>query len=549
MKSNITTLLVLLACLHVPPVNAQQPYYQGVHPSVYGMPGQYAIPPQAIRPGQPMPMMRPEQLRAHGMPLQQPVPPLPAPPLPGTPLPGMSHGIAPVQFATQPAPIVSFAPQATPTRGTELGSGVASRTPHGSLLTATANMSPQPVPQGTEGSMGVSCDDACDSCGGLGDTCSCGGGFLGDLFRRHGCGLGLHQSSGGPARIWGGLEYLYWWNTNRTVPALATTSVTGTPSNEAGVIGQSGTSVLFGGDYGEDPESGLRGTLGFWFNSHQTFGIYARGFQLGGEDINFHAASNGDTILARPFFNIETGLEDSLVVAYPGASRGTIDILTENEVTGFEVLLRSMLYYGECNRIDFVGGYHHTEISDSVQAEHLLISESTSGTVPIGTRIATADTFRAKNEFDGGSIGLLSQGYDGRFTWNLLTKMSFGNTRERVSISGTSTTTVPNGGSATFNQGLLALDTNSGVYERDEFTIVPEIDISLSYAVFKSVEFSVGYSAIYWSHAVLAGEAIDRVINPTQINGSLIGQPRPTYTWNDDSFWVQGLTFGVNGRF
>ena len=63
------------------------------------------------------------------------------------------------------------------------------------------------------------------------------------------------------------------------------------------------------------------------------------------------------------------------------------------------------------------------------------------------------------------------------------------------------------------------------------------------------VQLSVGYSVIYWTNALLAENAIDEVINPTQIGGPLIGPARPSYSLDDESYWVQALTFGVSGRF
>ncbi|MCA9169998.1 MAG: BBP7 family outer membrane beta-barrel protein, partial [Planctomycetales bacterium] len=266
-------------------------------------------------------------------------------------------------------------------------------------------------------------------------------------------------------------------------------------------------------------------------------------------DINFAAESSGSPILARPFDNVDTNLRDSLVVAYPGISRGRIDVATENTIRGYDVLLRKMLYYGNCNRVDFVGGYQGTQIDDTVRVGHWLISEDPAGRVPVGTRINSQDIFEAENEFNGGTIGLLAQGYDGRFTWSLLSKVAFGNTKETLTIRGSSTTTIPNAGSATSTDGLLALNSNQGVYTQDEFTIIPEVDLSVSYQLSSQLAVSIGYSALFWTNAVLAGEAIDTVVNPTQIGGALIGTSRPTYTMHDSEFWAQGLTFGLQCRF
>jgi hypothetical protein len=98
--------------------------------------------------------------------------------------------------------------------------------------------------------------------------------------------------------VWGGVEYLYWWNKDRSVPVLATTSDPGTPFSQAGVLGLASTTTLFGGDYDNDPQSGIRGTLGLWLSPEQTVGIYGRMFQMGPENIDFNGSSTGDPILA-----------------------------------------------------------------------------------------------------------------------------------------------------------------------------------------------------------------------------------------------------------
>jgi hypothetical protein len=479
-----------------------------------------------------------------------------------------------------PAALPGYPPQAVPAAayGGVPGAPVTAYT-QAPVATQAAPTGIEPVPQSIQtvpqsvhaapGGMsawagsygGPAASDACDACGSADCGGACGSGLFAGGLRQwfhSGPGAGWFDHSclqGGlayprPVRVWGGVEGLWWWNKERNLPVLATTSVAGTPFAQAGVLGQPGTRVLFGGgEFDGNGSEGVRGTLGYWFDRNQNFGIFTRAFRYGEEEIGYHAASDGNPILARPFFDVGLGIEDAVVVAYPGIARGRIDIDTSNEVRGYDVLLRKMLYYGDCNRLDLIGGYHATEVFDDVRVAHEIISVDPEGRVPVGTRINTADTFRAENEFHGGSIGVMATGYDGRLTWNLLSKVSFGNNRETVSIRGSSTTSIPGGGSATFDQGLLALDSNSGVYERDVFAIVPELDLSLMYNLSSMLSVSVGYSLIYWSDIALAGDAIDTTINPTQIEGPIIGPSRPRYSLVDDDFWLHGLTFGVHGRF
>jgi hypothetical protein len=273
---------------------------------------------------------------------------------------------------------------------------------------------------------------------------------------------------------------------------------------------------------------------------------------LDGQGDSFAAGSTGNPILARPFFNADPGVnaQDSLLVAYPGVSQGGIDALSEIDVSGFDVFGRYLLYAGYCNRIDFIGGYHFTEIEDTLRVRHNIVSVDGITHGPVGTTIDTVDRFIADNEFNGGSIGFISEAEDGRLTWSLLTKISFGNMRQRLTVDGQTTTTVPGAGSATSNFGLLTMPSNIGVFERDEFAYVPELSVGVGYNLHSLLRVSVGYNVIYWSDVAYAGEAVDTTINPTQTTGGLVGEARPAFRFPDSrSFWTQGLSFGVHGRF
>jgi hypothetical protein len=354
-------------------------------------------------------------------------------------------------------------------------------------------------------------------------------------------------------RVWGSTEYLLMWHKNRTLPILATTSPQGTPDTLAGVLGQPTTNVLFGNqEISDEVVTGIRSTFGIWADDAQSIGLGVRYFDLDNQDVAFNAQSNGNPILARPFFNADLLVndEDALLVAYPGVSRGAINATSETDVNGVEVFARYKLFCGYGNRIDFIGGYQHTEVDDVIHVRHNLVSVDGFTHGPVGTRIQTQDRYEATNEFNGGEIGFLSEANDGRLTWSLLSKIAFGNMRQGFDVSGFSRTTVPGAGSAAAGNGLLNLPSNIGTYERDEFAYVPELNVNVAYSVTSSIQVSIGYNLIYWSDIVLANQAIDTTINPTQVTGGLVGPNAPTFTFPEShSFWTQGLSFGGSIRF
>lgn len=109
--------------------------------------------------------------------------------------------------------------------------------------------------------------------------------------------------------MWADFDYLGFWVKGNHVPALVTTSPIGTPQSRAGVLGQPGTSILFGDQrLNTDMRSGGRITFGAWLVG-DVLAIEGNYFALGTETTNYSATSvfsNGSTsdpILARPYFN------------------------------------------------------------------------------------------------------------------------------------------------------------------------------------------------------------------------------------------------------
>ncbi|MEZ6115485.1 MAG: BBP7 family outer membrane beta-barrel protein [Pirellulaceae bacterium] len=521
---------------------------------------------------------------------------LPAPPLPAYPtvqaqaaMPMHADAMPPSVLQASPQPsmgVAQPAPYVGPSMPVPSGPPISMPAPSGPPVTMSAPAMPAPTiaaPQVVPYTMDGGCSDpggyimggdsggyamGCDACGDQSGACGCGigGGILGGsgLFGGLGTGGGLGGGLGmglsnlfgnegycRPSRIWASGEYLLWWNKGRDLPALVTTSPNGTAQADAGVLGVPGTSILFGNDqYGRDAESGQRYTLGLWLNSLQTLGVGGRLFSLGPQDVSFARSSTGDPILARPFYNVDLAAQDSLLIAYPGINEGGVNVNYSTEISGQDVYLRKLLYSGYCNRIDFIGGYHHTTIDDSLRINHSFNITDPSH-VPQGTTIDSRDVFRAENEFNGGEIGLISESEDGALSWNMLAKVSFGEMAQRMSISGASTTTVAGFGSASSDWGHMALPSNIGTYERNEFAFVPEVAMNVRYNLTSQLQLSVGYSMIYWSNVLFAADGVDTSINATQVTGGLVGAERPVFRFptEEKSFWTQGLSFGLHGRF
>ena len=149
------------------------------------------------------------------------------------------------------------------------------------------------------------------------------------------------------------------------------------------------------------------------------------------------------------------------------------------------------------------------------------------------------------NAYQAGEIGLWGHMDRGPVVWSLLAKVGLGNMSQRTVIGGQTYTHVPNLPPTTTNQGLLALSTNSGVFQRDVFTVSPELALSGAYRLNDCISLTFGYSFLFWNHVAQPSDQIDTSINPTQLTGGLTGPARPAFPARDGSYSVHGLNVGV----
>lgn len=352
-------------------------------------------------------------------------------------------------------------------------------------------------------------------------------------------------------RLWVRGEYLLWWTKGNPLPPLVTTSPNGTLRDDAGVLGTPGVQVLFGGnDLSDDSRSGGRGTIGYWLDDCHCWGLEVSYLGLEDESVNFAATSLGSPILARPFLNVQTNLQDSELVAFPGVINGTVSVVGSGQFESLEVLGRRLLFSDCCGRLDFLLGYRWARLDDQLHVTENLTSLDPATGIEPGTRINVFDSFSTANDFHGVQLGVQGQWRRGNITWDLLMKLGLGNTRSTTQIAGSTTSITPNGTTATNQGGLLAQGTNIGTYESNEFAILPELGIKMNYDFCCRWRASLGYSFLYWSSVMRSGDQIDTGLNLSQLPpGPLTGSPQPRYLGTTNDFWAQGLTFGLEYRF
>ena len=347
-------------------------------------------------------------------------------------------------------------------------------------------------------------------------------------------------------------EYLLWWLTGDSTPALVTTSPAGTPRAQAGVLGQPNTSVLFGGKLNSDARSGARVVLGMWLDPNAR--LEGEWFGLGQNTANFTQTSSGTPILARPFFNLTTGAQDSNVIAFPSQLQGAINVSETSSFMGAGIhATQNMLCGDYCGdrhyRVDFLYGFRYLRLHENLTINDS-ITANAAATVPANTGFTTTDAFGTSNNFYGLNLGMTAESRIERWCFTSIGRLGLGGTSQNVNISGNSTATTANGQTTSFNGGLLALPTNIGSYNHSGFTVVPQLELKLAYDLTQNFRFTFGYDVIYWSRVVRPGGQIDTFVNTSQASGQpLVGTPGPRFTLHETDLWIQGISAGGELRF
>ena len=347
--------------------------------------------------------------------------------------------------------------------------------------------------------------------------------------------------------FWGRAEYLYWWVRGGNTPPLVTTSPNGTPQDQAGVLPDA--TVLFGDQrLNASGRSGARFTLGYWFNGCEPIGIDSSVFFLGKVNDQFFAESNGDPILGRPFFNVNTQAQDAQLIAFPGIVSGNIRVGSDSRAYGGDVNIRRVMFSDQWAQFQVLAGYRYFRLAESLNIHSNTVAEDPQGPVPVGTTFAISDAFDVRNNFNGGQLGVNAQMINGCWTLDLLAKLAIGSVSQTVTIDGSTTTTVPGGGAVTSQGGILALDSNIGSHHRNRFSVMPEIGADLRYQLTPLWRLNFGYTLMIVTNVVRPGDQVNLNIDPNQFPPNL-GGTQPTFAFHDSDVWLQGINFGIECNF
>src|SRR5262249_32181589 len=154
---------------------------------------------------------------------------------------------------------------------------------------------------------------------------------------------------------------------------------------------------------------------GFWFDCHQSCGIEVDGFLMGRQNKVQNFDSSTTPVLARPFFNINSGAPaftnlagpSSEFAAFPGLATGSIRVASNSSLGGGNADVRHALCCGCWYRIDSLGGFRYMNLDEEIRITEQGVNSNSSQIAPNlrGATFANVDDFRTHNQFYGGELG------------------------------------------------------------------------------------------------------------------------------------------------
>lgn len=388
------------------------------------------------------------------------------------------------------------------------------------------------------------CDDFCD----LAPTCAgvCGPSGCGDaLFT--GCGPLASLLSNLSVRA----EVPLYWRRAAGPPALVTTAPDTTAQAVAGRLGDPNTQILLGNAPLSDVvHAGFRITAGTWLRQDRYYGLLFRYWNAGDKNDTVSFSSNQNQILARPFLNTTTGtgVQDTQLIAFPNQSTGNISVSTGSQVYGLNIMLRRLAYQDRFTRIDWLYGYQHVSIDESLTIDTNTLVTGNQNPALTGASIAVRDRFATQNDFNGVTYGFMGNRELGCLRLESMFRLGLGNLRRQANASGSTTTTSAAGASATDSQGLLARNTNSQPFKDDTFTVLPEVGFNVAYRIRTGLDFNVGYNYMLVPKVLQASRQIDKDL-AVNLSDPLTGSLDPQLDIEQRKYWLHSLGLGLQWNY
>ena len=381
------------------------------------------------------------------------------------------------------------------------------------------------------------------------------------------------------ARFYGGVEYLYW--SFKDAPLRVPLISTGPVSNKEGFLINSGSTILYGAPFspatgGKDTQalpsaSGSRLTLGAWLDDAQRWAVEASAFKLARQEAGYVAASNGqgspgirlplyDEVPYKPGGTCDNAnpsacnigpTEDGFPVAIPNELYGSAVAHNSIELWGADLSGVMKLYSGPGWELSGLAGLKFLSLEEGFGLTDNL--NGTNGSFFQGQSGTENDSFKTRNRFYGAGVGLRGRYSYGPFSAELTGRVAIGDSNEMLSVQGYYVDAGASFPTTSGNYGVFAQPGNEGKTTRNNFAVVPEVQLKLGYALTNSIRLTIGYDFLYDSNVIRPGDQINRNIPKGQTfqqdYTATTSTTSPTRLFRTTDFFAHGLTAGVGFQF
>ena len=357
--------------------------------------------------------------------------------------------------------------------------------------------------------------------------------------------------SHGP-RAWIGAEYLLYWTKDAPIPFnVATVGL----AAGTGIVGATGTRILFGNtsiDYSNF--SGVRVIGGYWITSNESLGLEANLFILPKKNVGTPALTGSDIlpVLARPFLNTASNVQNSRVLGKPGQFLGNVQTTSGLELWGAEI--GPVWRARDTGRwtFDYLGAFKFLALNETLTVADTANTLGGGVSVLQGrafnspSSLSIRDEFRVQNNFYGVTLGARSNLHVEAFTWSLTGKIGLGWMESNLRTTGTSTVSGGSTAPLTSVGGLYASGPSLGDFSKNQFAAIPEFATNLNVQITSHLGLNLGYNYLYISKVLRPGEQISGQVNPSFVPtspnfGALSGPANSTIPLSSSSFWAQGF--------
>ena len=213
-----------------------------------------------------------------------------------------------------------------------------------------------------------------------------------------------------------------------------------------------------------------------------------------------------------------------------------------SNVYGADISVRQYWFGKHGGTVDFLYGYQHMHLDEdmTIASSSVALSDDFA---PIGAILGTTDSFETENDFHGGQFGISSQYREACWSFQGLAKVGFGSLKRTAKLSGQTFTSI-DGNNATDLKGLHVRSTNAGTTTDNTFGWIPELDFSIGYHKYPNYELTLGYHIIAMTDALQVSGALDPDLASNLSDPPTLAQ-RPTASLQYDTFYVQGIHFGI----